>query len=117
RTRVRRLIEASAAQDPTLSDLIAVRDALSEMAEFGGRERGQINGAIAADARLAATDMQQIGLLRGRGEGAWPRLQAQSALLPPAVTEAVAAAGAAVFDTFQKVRAPVLQAAAGRVAW
>jgi nitrate/nitrite sensing protein len=116
-TRVRRLIEASAAQDPTLGDLIAARDALAEMAEFGGRERGQINGAIAADARLSATDMQQIGMLRGRVEGAWSRVRAQSGLLPPPVTEAVTAAGAAVFDTFQRVRAPVLQAAASRAAW
>lgn len=116
-TRVRRLIEASAAQDPALGDMVAVRDALAEMAEYGGRERGRINGAIAADARLSATDMQQIGVLRGRVEGAWTRVVAMKSQLPPAMRDAIGVVETAVFDTFQRIRVPVLEAAARGAPW
>jgi hypothetical protein len=74
-TRLRRLIEAAGEQDASLLRLIAVRDALAEMSEFGGRERGRINGAIAAAAHLSGADMAEIGQLRGRLEGAWSRIQ------------------------------------------
>jgi len=110
-TNVRRLIEAAGANDPAVAPLIVVRDGLAEMAEFAGRERGRINGAIAADARLASADMAELGVLRGRLEGAWARVQAQTATLPPAVVEAIAAAGAAVFDRFRQTRDAVLTAA------
>jgi Nitrate and nitrite sensing len=64
-TKVRRLIEANRAADPAIAQLVVVRDGLAEMAEFAGRERGRVSGAIAADARLTAADMADLGILRG----------------------------------------------------
>ena len=116
-TRLRRLIEAAGTARPDLSQLIVVRDGLAEMAEYAGRERGRINGAIAADARLTATDAAQLGLLRGRLEGAWARVQSQSAALPQAAADAVRAAGVAVFDVFQRTRVQTLDAATHATAW
>ena len=111
-TRLRRLIEASGQQEPDVSRLIAVRDALAEMSEFGGRERGRINGAIAAKAHLTGADMSEIGLLRGRVEGAWSRLGTSGNSATPAVADAIRDAGTAMFETLQETRRPVLEAAA-----
>jgi methyl-accepting chemotaxis protein len=116
-TRLRRLIEAAGEQDPTVSRLIAVRDELAEMSEFGGRERGRINGAIAAGAHLSGADMAEIGLLRGRLEGAWSRIGTSGDFATPAVADALRDAGTAVFDTLQRTRRPVLEAAAAGAAW
>ena len=107
-TRLRRLIEAASAQDPALSQLVMVRDALAEMSEFGGRERGRINGAIAGNARLSAAEMAQLGALRGRLEGAWTRVEAATEHLPPLLADAVRSAGSSVFETFQRTRGPVM---------
>jgi HAMP domain-containing protein len=116
-TRVRRLIEAISTDDPAIAQLVVVRDGLAEMAEFAGRERGRINGAIAADARLTAANMAELGILRGRLEGAWARVQAQIATLPPSVADAIDAAGIAVFDAFRQTRDAVLAAAVQSSAW
>jgi methyl-accepting chemotaxis protein len=116
-TKVRRLIEANGAGDPTIAQLVVVRDGLAEMAEFAGRERGRVNGAIAADARMTAADMADLGILRGRLEGAWARIQVQMATLPPAAKDTIGAAGAAVFDGFRQTRDAVLAAAVQSSAW
>ena len=111
-TRVRRLIEAIGTGDPAVAQLVVVRDGLAEMAEFAGRERGRINGANAADACLTAANLADLGILRGRLEGACARVQAQMANLPSSVADAIGAAGVAIFDDFRQTRDAVLAAAA-----
>lgn len=51
-TGLRRLLDASSNEENDTTRLIAVRDALGDMAEYTGRERGRINGVIAGNGRL-----------------------------------------------------------------
>jgi methyl-accepting chemotaxis protein len=116
-TDLRRLIEATCDDESSISRLITVRDALAEISEYAGRERGRINGLIAADGRVSSAEMATLGAVRGRLEGGWARIASKTDLLPPPVVEAVQQAGTAMFDRFQRVRAPVMQAAAVGSAW
>lgn len=116
-TRLRRLIEAAGMEDPEMSRLLEVRDALAEISEFAGQERGRLNGAIAAAAKLPSTPILELGFLRGRVESAWARIQARAGTLHPSVAETTRLAGVAMFDAFQQVRGPVMRAAADQSAW
>ncbi|HZF75834.1 MAG TPA: methyl-accepting chemotaxis protein, partial [Acetobacteraceae bacterium] len=90
---------------------LALRLALWEASEFGGRERGSVNGILAAGRAMSGTDLLALGELRGRVLSAWARVEALAAELGPEVTQAVAAAKAATFaGRFDELRRAVLQA-------
>ncbi|MDR3539041.1 MAG: methyl-accepting chemotaxis protein [Acetobacteraceae bacterium] len=116
-TRIRRLLDAAGNEESDVTRLIAVRDALSDMAEFTGRERGRINGVIAAKARLEPAALLEIGALRGRVDAAWGRIQGRLDALPPDAAGPVRAAGVATFETFAAQRGPVFEAAARGADW
>ncbi|MCX7373177.1 MAG: hypothetical protein NTW56_12220, partial [Alphaproteobacteria bacterium] len=71
---LRRAIEAIEQAGNEADLLQEVRDALSELGEYLGRERGMLNGAIAGGRRLAPQDFIVLGTLRGRQEAALARL-------------------------------------------
>jgi methyl-accepting chemotaxis protein len=116
-TRLRRLLDAAANEESDVTRLIAVRDALGTMAEYTGRERGRINGVIAAKARLTTADTIEIGMLRGRVEGAWDRVLPRLDDLPALASGPVRAAGTALFETFAAKRTPVFDAVAQGADW
>ncbi len=116
-TRLRRQLDAAGNEETDVTRLIAVRDALSDMAEYTGRERGRINGVIAAQGRLEPAALLDIGALRGRVNAAWARIQGRLDALPPRAAGPVRAAGVATFDTFAARRAPVFEAAARGADW
>ena len=116
-TALRRLIDSVGNSEDGITRLIAVRDALSDMAEFSGRERGQVNGMIAANAHLTPPLLLEMGVLHGRVEAAWQRIRPRIDALPPATAEAVRAAGTATFDVFAAQRARVFSAVTAGEPW
>jgi methyl-accepting chemotaxis protein len=116
-TRLRQLLDAAANEETVVTRLIAVRDALGTMAEYTGRERGRLNGAIAAKARLTVADTIEIGMLRGRVDGAWNRVLPRLDDLPVLAAGPVRAAGVALFETFAAKRTSVFEAAARGADW
>ena len=54
--------------DTRVMELLDLKHALWETSEFAGRERGIMNGAIAAGKRLAPEQLLSLGAFRGRVE-------------------------------------------------
>ncbi|MBS7791605.1 methyl-accepting chemotaxis protein [Roseococcus sp. SDR] len=102
-TALRRALETGLVQDRA-ADLVTLRDSLAELSEYAGRERGLVNGMLAAGRPLTPEQMLGLGSLRGRIEGARSRL---AAVALPASAEA---ALAGYFTRFEAVRGPVIQA-------
>ncbi len=118
-TALRRTIEGSGEQGRNrLEDMTALRNALAEAAEFAGRERGLINGAIARGTPLTAAELRALGGFRGRIEGA---LGIVEVLLPridePVALAATRQASHAYMQEFESVRARALMASDGAAAW
>ncbi len=102
-TALRRGLEAGLVQDRA-ANWVALRDSLAELTEYAGRERGFVNGLLAAGRPLTAEQILALGGLRGRIEGARSRI---TALAEPGAVEA---GMAGYFTRFEAVRAPVIQA-------
>ncbi len=109
-TALRRAMENAGAGANRVDALYAARDALSEIAEYRGRERGLLNGIIAANRRLAPAEIGALGAMRGRQEGAEARLSARLANLPASVAAAVMAAESQIARDFAPLRTRVLAA-------
>jgi len=116
-TRLRRAVEAGNDAQVTARTLIALRDALAEMAEYAGRERGAVNGLIAAGAPARPEQLADLGRTRGRIEGAWARVETALPSLPPALGASLRDAGAAYFERFETIRQPVMAAALAGAPW
>lgn len=116
-TRLRRAVESGGDAEASARTLIGLRDALAEAAEYAGRERGAVNGLIAAGGPARPEQLAELGRARGRIEGAWARVEIALPSLPPALGEAVRAAGQAYFDRFEAVRRPVMTAAVAGAPW
>jgi methyl-accepting chemotaxis protein len=116
-TRLRRALEGATNETTTIATVAAIRDALAEMSEFAGRERGAMNGAIASGRPLPAAGLAAIAQQRGRIEGAWSRIEARLAGVAPALGDAARAAAAAYFEEFGRMRAEVFAAAAEARPW
>jgi methyl-accepting chemotaxis protein len=116
-SRLRRMIDGIVNEETDFSRLVAVRDALFDMEEYTGRERGGLNGIIAADTRLTPSGITDFGVLRGRVSAAWARIEPRTARLPLAAQAPVRAVGHAVFETFAAQSAPVFEAAKNGTPW
>ncbi len=116
-TAVRRGLASGLTGESVVQQLEAVRDGLAEMAEFAGRERGQLNGIIASGRPAAPAALGVLGAHRGRIEGAWARIVPRLDNLPAEVTRAARTAEAAYFEEFATLRSNVLAAAAGQGAY
>ena len=114
---LRRGIEGITEATDLARELVALRDALAEVAEYAGRERGLVNGLIAGGAPPDGAQLALLGSLRGRVEGAWARVEALAPRLPAPAVAAVAAAARAYFEVFEATRRPVLAAAQRGTAW
>jgi methyl-accepting chemotaxis protein len=116
-TGLRRAAEGVRIGESTEMSLYAVRDSLSEMAEYLGRERGMLNGIIAAGRRATTAELTAIGILRGRQDGALARIEPRLAALPPSVAEAMVAARRGVEQDFAELRGRVTAAAQAGEPW
>ncbi|RVT90683.1 HAMP domain-containing protein [Rhodovarius crocodyli] len=116
-TALRRALEAEIRHEAAADRMYGVRDALAEMREFLGRERGVVNGAIAARRALDPSEVQQLGFAEGHVMGARERMLPRLALLPADVAQPVTAALAALERDFAPTRARVLQAGMSGAEW
>ena len=115
---LRRAAEAAGEATSEARSLVALRDALAELAEFAGQERGLLNGMIQAGRAPAGAQLMALGSVRGRVEGAWARIEAVLADAPPAVVAAVETAREGYLRRFEAAaRGPVLAAASSGGAW
>ncbi len=115
---LRRAAEAASEATTEARSLVALRDALAELAEYAGQERGLLNGMISTGRAPAGAQLVALGAVRGRVEGAWARIEAVLADTPPAVVTAVEAAREGYLRRFEaNVRGPVLAAASTGGAW
>lgn len=89
----------------------ALRAALAEVSEYAGRERGTLNGLIAAGKPPTAAQMIELGRIRGMVENAWNRSLAAQTLLGEETEQEIIAAQTAYFEHGQKVRQQVIGAA------
>ncbi len=112
---LRRAIEAIDQAGNEADLLREVRDALSELGEYLGRERGMLNGAIAAGRRLTPQDLITLGTLRGRQEAALARLSPLLPNLSPAL--AAPLRDALPMEAFIAMRGRVMAAAMAGEAW
>jgi methyl-accepting chemotaxis protein len=113
-----RRTDSTAAMGQTTSQLLATaRDALAEMAEFAGRERGLLNGIIAGGRPMTPAQLATLGASRGRIEGAWARIAPHADALPGPVADALRTAGTAYFDTFDALSRRVFAASAANEAY
>ncbi len=116
-TDLRRSLELVAEDAAHSRSLVQLRDALAEVAEFAGRERGALNGMIASGRPPSGTQLAQLGNLRGRVEGAWSRVEVGLDTAPPALRAAAEAARQAYLDHFESMRRRVVAAAVAGQAW
>ena len=115
---LRRAAEAQGDAAAQARALVALRDALADLAEFAGRERGLLNGMIASGRPPAGPQLVALGAVRGRVEGALARVEAGLPDLPAEVRAAVDAARQGYLNRFEgQTRRPVLEAAANGGAW
>ncbi len=115
---LRRAVETVGDATPPARAMVALRDALAELAEYAGQERGLLNGMILAGHPPAGLQLVALGGVRGRVEGAWARVEAVLADAPPAVVAAVEAAREGYLHRFETAaRGPVMAAASAGSAW
>ena len=96
--------------DTRVMESLDLKHALWETSEFAGRERGIMNGAIAAGKRLAPEQLLSLGAFRGRVESAWATVQAADDHLGAEPRQAIADANAQFFGQFEKTRTEVYRA-------
>ncbi len=111
-TALRRAVTAAAVAQSQGQLVAATRDGLAEMAEYAGRDRGMLNGIIAAGRPMTPAQLAALGVNRGRIEGAQTRMAPHIDALPDAVSAALRAATAAYFDDFDALRRRVMAASA-----
>ena len=87
----RRAVDTDASTEAVATRLIALRDRLAEMSEFGGRLRGSVNGLIGRGTPATPSEVLQLAALDGRIEGAWSEVDARVAFEPPEVRTAIEA--------------------------
>jgi len=114
---LRRALEASQGGSNVTEAVRAVRDALAEAAEYLGRERGMLNGILAADRRLTAADHATLGQLRGRQEAALARMLPRIGALPADTGAALRRHLAALDSGFGGLRGRVMQAGLAGEPW
>jgi methyl-accepting chemotaxis protein len=114
-TALRRAVTAAALGRSQVQLLAEARDGLAEMAEYAGRDRGMLNGIIAAGRPMTAAQLATLGAHRGRIEGAHARIAPHAEALPEAAAAALRAAATAYFDEFDALRRRVLGASAAQL--
>ena len=105
-TELRRAAELRLVQND-VGSLVTLRDALAELTEYAGRERGIVNGMIAAGQPLTPTQILALGNLRGRIDAMRSRLGTGT----PGASQAALRGGIeAYFTRFDAQRGPVIAA-------
>ncbi len=107
---LRRVLESAWQRETGTDALYAVRDGLAEIAEFLGRERGLMNGILAAGRAPSGAETLVLGRLRGRQDGALARVALRLPSLPAEAATAVRRAQAGIERDFAPLRARVIAA-------
>ncbi len=116
-TALRRAEEAQGDNQTLPSRLEAIRDRLAEMAEFAGRERGLVNGQIAAGQRPGPALVLALGTDEGRIQAAWERVESRLAGSSASLIAQVTRAHQGWFEDLAPLRAQVLQTAMSGGVW
>jgi methyl-accepting chemotaxis protein len=86
------------------------RHQIWEIAEFLGRERGMVNGLLAAGATPGQDQLMRLAEYRGHVNSAWTGAHPQVEQLGSAVQSSLTAAGAALTGPFEDLRRSVYDA-------
>ncbi|MDX5361159.1 MAG: methyl-accepting chemotaxis protein [Alphaproteobacteria bacterium] len=118
---VKGAVAAGGESDPRAADLFALKQAVFELENLAGRERGRLGARIASGAPLDAADNRYLGELRGRITAARDTMNRIARTHgTQAVSRAIAAADTRYFERFDALRQQVYEAAraaaAGEVA-
>ncbi len=109
---LRRAMVVANVHIPELIQAEDLRTQLAIMSEYAGRERGYINGVIAAGRAMNSRDIEIIGEFRGRILGAWEsaRTLGRDDTLSAPVGAALTTIGTNYFTQFETIRQSVLDA-------
>ena len=102
----------SESMETRLQTLQRLKHAAWVMAEYAGRERGVLNGALQAGKPLRGEQLVALGVARGNVEYAWEIVQAITAKpgAAPALVAATEAVRGVMFGRFQQDRAAMYEA-------
>ncbi len=114
---LRRAIDAQADIGSQIARLIAVRDRLAEMSEYAGRQRGLLNGLIAAGVTATPEQILTNVAAEGRIDAAWAPIHYSLATASAPLRGKVDDAGRVWFNDFAPLRHQVLTAAIQHTAW
>ena len=113
----RRAMDTRSSTETVTTRLIALRDRLAEVSEFGGRLRGTLNGMISRGGQVSGVEAQALGALSGRIDGAWAEIDVRLDGLPQPLRAEVLAAKRAWTETFAPLRTATMIAAAEGREW
>ncbi len=89
-----------------------LKNALWEMSEFAGRERGMGGGVLAGGKPFTPAQLEAIARARGHVETGWAAVRRLSGDFGPRMADVVGAIDGAFFRDFEKVRLTVFDASA-----
>ncbi|HYG91046.1 MAG TPA: methyl-accepting chemotaxis protein [Azospirillum sp.] len=89
-----------------------LKNALWEMSEFAGRERGMVGGAIAGGKPFTAAQLEAMSRARGHVDSGWTAFRRLASGFGARMEAAAEAIDRAYFGEFEKVRAAVYDASA-----
>ncbi len=98
--------------DPLVLDGFVIKHSLWEISEFAGRERGFMNGVIAAGRPLTTAQLQTVATFRGRVESAWATVRSTRNHLGHQTMAAIGEAERIYFRDFEQLRRAVYEASA-----
>ncbi|WP_448208352.1 methyl-accepting chemotaxis protein [Azospirillum sp. sgz302134] len=94
-----------------------LKNALWEMSEFAGRERGMGGGVVAGAKPFTPAQLEAVARARGHVETGWAAVRRLSGGFGPRMADAVRAIDDAFFRDFEKVRLSVFDASAAAAAY
>ena len=87
---LRRQVDAAGDMGGVIGNSIILRDRLAEIRLYAGRERGFINGLIAAGEVPAPEDLSILARMSGRIEGAWESVEKRRSAASPGLRAVIA---------------------------
>ena len=119
---LRRQVDIAGDGGGAVGNAIILRDRLAEIRFYAGRQRGLINGLIAAGEPPAPEDFSILARMSGRIEGAWDSVAKRRAAASPGLRAVIAEAERAWLKDFvptrERMRGAGWQGARdGRAAW
>ncbi len=94
-----------------------LKDALWEMSEFAGRERGMVAGAVAGGKPFTPAQLEAVSRARGHVDSGWTAFRRLVGAFGPGMASSFEAIGRAYFGDFERIRAAVYAASAAGEAY